>query len=100
MRLLRDLLLIRPDEGDAEETTQSGIVVVKNHPKSFTTGTVVAIGQYTQVTQSGATIPVGFEPGDKVVYRRGGEDFSYEGETVKLTNVASVCGILDPVNVA
>lgn len=100
MKLLRDQIVIRPDEQEEENVTPSGIIVPTAKQNQFSLGEVVQVGEYGHRASNGGTIPSSLNPGDRVLYRKfQSEEFDVDGgETgLRLATEAAVIGVLEPV---
>jgi|ERR1039457_529137 co-chaperonin GroES (HSP10) len=106
MQLLRDQIVLRPDDDDAEQKTSSGIILTAPQQNPFATGLVVQVGQYSVRPEAQyswrpnkySTSSDNVNVGDRVLYRRYQvEDFDVDGgETgLKLTNENAIVGILE-----
>ena len=76
MQLLRDQVLIRPDEPidrgpqEAMFTIQNGIHVPNQRQSPFATGTVIMTGEFARLNTDGSHQESLLKPGDRVLYRR------------------------------
>lgn len=97
MRLLRDQIVIRPDEADVDPKTTSGIFLPGSQQSPFTTGEVVALGQWSAKGADGTEHPFSVQVGDRVEYaRHNGMEYVWHDEKVILTSEQAVVGILEP----
>ena len=77
---LQDRLIVRPDE--AEETTESGIILPDSAQEKPMQGEVIAAGP-GRLNDSGELTPLEVKKGDKVVYGKfSGTNIEFEGDDV------------------
>jgi chaperonin GroES len=86
---LEDRIVVRPAE--AEETTQSGLVIPDTAKEKPQQGEVLAVGPGRRAENSGELIPLDLAVGDTIVYSKyGGTEVTFDGEDVLILNARDV----------
>ncbi len=93
MMPLGDRVLVKPQIG--ETTTASGIIIPDTAKEKPETGVVIAVGPGKK-TDSGATIPVSVQVGDKVMFSKYGfDEIKVAGVEYYLISEANILAILN-----
>lgn len=90
---LEDRILVQPL--DAEQTTQSGLVIPDTAKEKPQEGKVLAVGP-GRFNDDGDRIPVDVNVGDVVVYSKyGGTEIKYSGEEYLILSARDVLAIVE-----
>lgn len=85
-------VLIRPL--DAQETTNSGIIIPDTAQEKPQLGEVMEVG-FGEVNKDGKTIPLIVKKGQKVLYKKwGGNDVKVDGQTWLMIEEKDILGIV------
>ena len=86
---LEDRIVVRPAE--AEETTNSGLVIPDTAKEKPQQGEVLAVGPGRRAENSGELIPVDLATGDTVIYSKyGGTEITIDGEDLLILSSRDV----------
>ena len=89
---LEDRILVQPL--DAEQTTQSGLVIPDTAKEKPQEGEVLAVGP-GRVDDKGNRIPLDVAVGDKVIYSKyGGTEVKYDGQEYLLLNARDILAVV------
>jgi len=97
MKILRDQVIVRPDEPDAEPKTDSGILLPNGAQNPWAVGEVVALGEYAAVSATGEKDPFPYVVGDRVQYARGaGQPFELGADkSIVLVHAPNIYAVLE-----
>ena len=89
---LSDRVLVKPEQ--AEEKTDSGIIIPDTAKEKPQRGVVAAVGPGK--TENGQKVDMSVKEGDKVLYGKySGTELSLEGEDYLIMREADILGIVD-----
>ena len=90
---LEDRILVQPL--DAEQKTQSGLVIPDTAKEKPQEGKVLAVGP-GRVSDAGERVPMDVSEGDIVVYSKyGGTEIKYQGEEYLILSARDVLAVVE-----
>lgn len=90
---LEDRLVLA--QGEAEQSTASGLVIPDTAQERPHQGEVLAVGPGKRSEHTGQLVPVGVSAGDTVVYSRyGGTEITVDGQDLLILSAGDVLAIV------
>ena len=97
LRPVNDKIVIKPDEKNKEEKTESGIILPDTVDQgTLGEGTVIAVGEGMYST-TGTKIPMAVNEGDRVLFNKysSNQEHKLDGETVFIMSQNEILSIVE-----